>query len=523
MVDQVAEQVAEHEEALPQLLGEFAPIDVWQRHMNTVFYGLHGERLRELYQTFAAADYRLGYALAADYVERATQRQKASPDPSTPGVVRPTLRMHGLSPPVRSERSDSEVEEQTEAQSRRADPGTAAAPLTIMEWGCGNGNLAACFLDHVKALDRDATLYPRVQYVLVDASETVLAGARANAELARHADRVQFVQATVPELQAYPDGSIDRILCNELWSELPTKLLLRKAGDVMEEHIRPNLKETRLADFPDWPGLVQAFDQAHIAGLKPLPAFLEDILWEREYHKIEAKDVPFRRLVTDFLKLFDEELLIPVNVAAAASLKEAHRLLAPDAIGFSSFDAGTADEAVLNDPEKPCYNLVGGQFSFMVNVPLLEDVAKQVGGTRVTVEPQKEFVGRSLGVNVMSLMDVLASHPNLPQDGPWAIDLLILKTIEAVNAGYTSPYERTIELPMTPGTPEETRRELEQLLERRATHGVPDTVAYLTEEEVMSAAGRLEELGYDRGTLQAAFMAPPQPVDYFHFRMAPRE
>lgn len=478
MVDQVAEQVAEHEEALPQLLGEFAPIDVWQRHMNTVFYGLHGERLRELYQTFAAADYRLGYALAADYVERATQRQKVRP---------------------------------------------GAAPLTIMEWGCGNGNLAACFLDHVKALDRDATLYPRVQYVLVDASETVLAGARANAELARHADRVQFVQAAVPELQAYPDGSIDRIICNELWSELPTKLLLRKAGDVMEEHIRPNLKETRLADFPDWPGLVQAFDQAHIAGLKPLPAFLEDILWEREYHEIEAKDVPFRRLVTDFLKLFDEELLVPVNVGAAASLKEAHRLLAPDAIGFSSFDAGTADEAVLNDPEKPCYNLVGGQFSFMVNVALLEDVAKQVGGTRVTVEPQKEFVGRSLGVNVMSLMDVLASHPNLPQDGPWAIDLLILKTIEAVNAGYTSPYERTIELPMTPGTPEETRRELEQLLERRATHGVPDTVAYLTEEEVMSAAGRLEELGYDRGTLQAAFMAPPQPVDYFHFRMAPRE
>jgi hypothetical protein len=457
MVDQMAEQVAENEEALPQLLGDFAPIDVWQQHMNTVFYGLRGERLRELYQTFAAADYRLGYALAADYVERATRRQKAG-------------------------------------------PGTGAAPLTIMEWGCGNGNLAACFLDHVKALDQDATLYPRVQYVLIDASETVLASARANAELAGHGDRVQFVHATVQELQSYRDGSIDRIFCNELWSELPTKLLLRKAGDVMEEHIRPNLKETRLVDFPDWLGLVQAFDQTDIAGLKPLPAFLEDILWEREYHKIEAKDVPFRRLVTDFLKLFDEELLMPVNVGAAASLKEAHRLLAPDAIGFSSFDAGTADEAVLNDPEKPCYNLLGGQFSFMVNVALLEDVAKQVGEGRVTVEPQKEFVGRSLGVNVMSL---------------------ILKTIEAVNTGYTSPYERTIQLPLDPATPEETRRELEQLLARQAKHGVADTVAYLTEEEVMRAAGRLEELGYDRGTLQAAFMAPPQPVDYFHFRLDP--
>ena len=423
--DQVAEHVAENEEALPQLLGDFAPIDVWQRHMNAVFYGLRGERVREFYQTFAAADYRLGYALAADYVQRATQRQK-------------------LALPVLSKAEGSEAQ-----QSRRADPQKGTATLTIMEWGCGNGNLAACFLDHVKALDRDAVLYPRMQYVLIDASETVLDGARANAELAKHGERVQFVQATVPDLQSYADGSIDRIFCNELWSELPTKLLLRKAGDVMEEHIRPNMKETRLVDYPDWSGLVQAFEEADIAGLEPLPPFLEDILWEREYHKIEAKDVPFRRLITDFLKLFDEELLMPVNVGATASLKEAHRLLAPDALGFSSFDAGTADEAVLNDPEKPCYNLVGGQFSFMVNLALLEDVAKQVGGRHVTVESQKEFVGRSLGVNVMSLMDVLASHPDLPKE-PWEIDRLILKTVEAVNAGYASPYERTIDLPLSP-------------------------------------------------------------------------
>lgn len=494
----MAEPVAENEETLPQLLGEFAPIDVWQRHMNAVFYGLRGERVREFYQTFAAADYRLGYALAADYVQRAAQRQKACPE--------------------RSSTSLSLRSEQTEAQSRRAGPAKGTGTLTIMEWGCGNGNLAACFLDHVKALDRDAALYPRMQYVLIDTSETVLDGARANAELAKHEDRVQFVQAAVPDLQTFADGSVDRIICNELWSELPTKLLLRKAGDVMEEHIRPNLKETRLADYPDWSGLVQAFDQVDVAGLKPLPAFLEDILWEREYHKIEAKDVSFRRLITDFLKLFDEELLIPVNVGAAASLKEAHRLLAPDALGFSSFDAGTADEAVLNDPEKPCYNLVGGQFSFMVNLALLEDVAKQVGGGHVTVEPQKEFAGRSLGVNVMSFMDVLASHPHLPKE-PWEIDRLILKTVEAVNAGYASPYERTIDLPLSPETPEEARGELEQLLARQTRRGVPDTIAYLTEEEVMKEAGQLEALGYDRSILQAAFHAPPQPVDYFHFRM----
>ncbi len=473
----MAAQVEEKEEALPQLLGEFAPVDVWQQHMNTVFYGLRGERVRDFYQTFAAADYRLGYALAADYVERALQRLKANPD-------------------------------------------KASAPLTLMEWGCGNGNLAACFLDRVQALDRDGALYPRLRYVLVDASEIVLDSARGNADLARHRDRIEWVHADVRDLHSYHNGSVDRIVCNELWSELPTKLLLRKAGDVLEEHIRPNLKETRLADFPDWTGLIHRFEQPDVAELKRLPAFLDDLVWEREYRAIEAKDVPFRRLITDFLKLFDEEVLIPVNVGAAAVLKEANRLMAPDALGLSGFDAGTMDEAVLNDPDKPCYNIVGGQLSFLVNVALLEDVAKQVGG-HVRVESQKEFVGRNLGANVMSFMDVLAAHPNVPRGGQWEVDRLIVKTIEAVNTGYASPYERTIVLPLAPDTPDEPRREMERLLERQAGRGIADTVAYVTEEEVMSVAGQLEALGYERHGLHAAFMAPPQSVDYFHFRMMP--
>jgi len=471
-------QVAENEESLPQLLGEFSPVDVWQRHLNTVFYGLHGDRVQEFYQTFATADYRLGYALAADYVERALQRL-------------------------------------------RNRPGTMTDPLTIMEWGCGNGNLAACFLDHLQALDRDAVLYPRLQYVLLDASETVLDCARDNADLARHRERVQFVHAAVHDLQSYRDGSVDRIVCNELWSELPTKLLFRKAGDVMEEYIRPNLKETRLEDFPDWAGLIHLFEKADIAGLKRLPAFLEDLVWEREYRAVVAKDMPFRRLVMDFLKLFDEEVLVPVNTGAATVLKEANRLMAPDALGLSGFDAGTMDEAVLNDPDKPCYNVVGGQLSFMVNFALLEDVAKQVGG-RVRVEPQKEFVGCNLGANVMSFMDVLASHPAVPRGGQWEVDRLIVQTIEAVNAGgYASPYERTIALPLAPETPDEPRRELERLLAGQPGHGIADTVAYVTEDEVLSVMDQLEALGYERHGIRNALMAPPQSVDYFHFWMGP--
>ena len=63
-------------DALPQLIGEFRPVDEWQMHINQLFYGLRGSRLRDYYQTFAAADYRLAHALAADYFARVLERER---------------------------------------------------------------------------------------------------------------------------------------------------------------------------------------------------------------------------------------------------------------------------------------------------------------------------------------------------------------------------------------------------------------------------------------------------------------
>ena len=119
----------------------------------------------------------------------------------------------------------------------------------------------------------------------------------------------------VEDLSSLADGSVDRIICNELWSELPTKLILRKAGDLSEEHLRPNVSESKLAEIQDWSGFVQAFDQRNTESLKTFPSFLEDLVWEREYHEVEAKTLSFRRrTITDFLKGVDEEVLVPVNV-----------------------------------------------------------------------------------------------------------------------------------------------------------------------------------------------------------------
>jgi hypothetical protein len=108
---------AKDPDALPQLVGDFQPVDIWQAHINRLFYGLLGTRVREFYQTFAAADFRLGFALAEDYWRQCTSRTKA--------------------------RSEEQ----------------AAAPLIVMEWGAGNGNLAACFLDRLQELDRKNQRY----------------------------------------------------------------------------------------------------------------------------------------------------------------------------------------------------------------------------------------------------------------------------------------------------------------------------------------------------------------------------
>ena len=107
---------------------------------------------------------------------------------------------------------------------------------------------------------------------------------------------------------------MDRILCNELWNDLPTKLLVKKVGEFEEEHLRPNLSEEKSAAISNLSEFVRVFADRDIRALREFPAFFDDIIWEKEYHKIEWKDVPFRKTISEFLKFIDEQVLVPVNV-----------------------------------------------------------------------------------------------------------------------------------------------------------------------------------------------------------------
>ena len=483
-------------DALPQLIGEFKPTDEWQAHINKIFYGLRGGRAQDYSQTFASADYRLAHALAADYYERVKTRERLKGGRQVKAEVE-----------VKGGQKESGPQPQPEPQ----------PALIVHEWGPGNGNLAACFLTHLKALDKDGLVYPRVRYVLVDVHQAILDGAMKHPDLASHRERVETLCAEVSALASVGDGSVDRIFCNELWNELPAKLMLRKGNEIEEEYLRPNLHEKKHAMIGDWAGFVRAFDEQNVAALEAFPAFLEDIIWEKEYHKTEWKDVPYRKTITDFLKQIDEHVLVPVNLGVFATLKEARRILAPGAIGFSSFDAGADELAVMNDPEKPCYGLFGGQYSFMVNFALVGSVAAHLGIRSVTTETKREFIGRSLNTNVISLMDLLASYPSPQSLRPWEQDRLIIKTLQVLKGRYRSPYQRRIEFPVRNETPPQERDALQAILQSLGTDGIPDTVAYLTEEEITGSMAGLEQLGYHRETIMAALAMPPQPIDYRHF------
>jgi hypothetical protein len=471
-------------DALPQLIGEYKPLDQWQIHLNQLFYGLRGDKLRSYYQTFASADFRLAHALAADYFERVTKREKtAGRQSSNPSPLPPH-----------------------------------ASSLTVLELGPGNGNLAACFLSHLKTLDKERTVYPRVRYVMVDWEQSVLDGALAHPDLAVHRDRVDLLCGSIHHITDVANGTVDRIICNELWNDLPTKLLAKHGGEVEEEYLRPNLSELLHAKIQDWSSFVQAFQGKNLDELKTFPPFLDELVWEKEYRKVEWKDFPYRKTIVDFLQAIDQEVLVPVNVGAFATLKEAKRLLALDAVGFSAFDAGTADMNVLNDPEKPCYGQFGGQYSFMINFALVDAVAKHLGLKQMTFEPQREFVGRSLNTNVITLMDLLATHPSAgPKLQAWEQDRLVLKTIRALNETFESPYRRRLEFPLGTNIPPEERETLGAIVRALKDNGIPDTVAYVTEEELARAQKDLEEIGYDVDAIQMAMTAPPSPVEYCHF------
>ena len=172
----------------------------------------------------------------------------------------------------------------------------------------------------------------------------------------------------------------------------------------------------------------------------------------------------------------------------------------------------------LNKEGRPYFNLYGGQYTFMVNFPLLEEVGLEIGFSEVQKEYQNEYVKRSLKSEVVGVVDLVQNHPQVAQMTGWDRDILMLRTLKALNSVYYSPYSGKLEYPPMPGTPKKQRKLILQLAKSLSAHGVPDTVAYVTKEEVFTALKPLRKLGYREKDLEASFQSPLPPVSFIHIQ-----
>jgi len=441
----------------PLPLGEFLPADRWQTHVNSIFYGMLGAGIHRHFQTYVSRDHRLAYCLADEFLEQCP---------------------------------------------------AADSPCFILEWGVGNGNLAACFLDRLRAGDPQGRVYPRVRYILCDYSREILNAA--SSRLQAHAGRFSAILADAAGPACFKPRSIDKILSNEIWDDLAAKVLWKDDGLLYEEYLRPMLVPRR--DGMDFESFKRFFAEKNPDGLTDAP--LDRIVWERAWQRVDTGGWPFARVLEAHVEQLAERVAVPVNLGALASLQRSWELLAPDSPGYSGLDYGMLSFDDLNRRERPWFNIYGGQYTAMVNFPLLAEAGRDMGFRSVSLEHQHRYVGRRLGERVAGAVELVQSHPRIDRMAPWDRDLLMLGTLHALNGVYQSPYDRKMEYPPSPGTPKKQRKIIRRLAETLSPKGVPDTVAYVTEGEVFAVLKSLLKLGYRENDLRQAFDLFRGPVSF---------
>ena len=448
-------------------LGDFLPTDIWQTHVNSIFYGTLGSNIHNHFQTYVSRDYRLANALAEDFFKR-------------------TEKLSGL--------------------------GT----IFIQEWGVGNGNLAACFLNHIKKIDFRNSVYPRIRYILCDYSLEILRAVRSNPRLKEHEGLFFTIQVDAESLNCFKYESIHKIISNEIWDDLSGKVIVKEDGQLLEEYIQPSLRS--LEAKGDFDVFAKAFSAKDFTSLRKLSSLFEKIFWQRAYQRVDLSDWPYYHLIETHAELLPENVPIPINTGAFYALEKALKLLAKTNLGYSGMDYGMLTLSDLAEPNRPYYSLYGGQYTLMVNFPLLTDVANAIGFRVIQVEPQHHFVGKLMGQGVLSLLELVQSHPKSANMENWERDILLLETLHALNDVYKSPFRNKMEYPSMPGTPKKFRKKIDQLVKVLNPFGVPDTVAYLTHGEVISSSHKLSKLGYQEKHLQIAFKAHQQPVSFIYSR-----
>ena len=444
-------------------LGDFKPADEWQTHVNEIFYGIQGPGIHDHFQTYVSQDHRLAHALAEDYFERARQAN-------------------------------------------------CTQPYFIMEWGVGNGNLAGCFLSHLQSIDTEEQVYPGTCYILCDFSMEILKGASNNARLKNHTGKFFTVQIDANHMDCFREKTIDKIISNEIWDDLSTKVLLKRDGSLYEEYIQPLIDPVAAGINID--DFIKPFNEKNLDLLKVCPRLLQFITWERTYQRVTIGDWPRADILQAHIDLLADEIPIPVNIGALATFRCARHLLRQGGFGYTGMDYGMYSMQELNFSERPYFNLYGGQYTFMVNFELLNQWAHAEGFSSVEKEHQHSYVGRHLQDKVISVVELVQTHSNAPNMSSWDRDILMLKTLNTLNKAYKNHYQSEMKYTAMEGAPSSQQKQIKELAGKLSTNGVPDTVAYVTEKEVMKVSADLAELGYDEQLYAPLFQGSTEAISF---------
>ena len=238
------------------------------------------------------------------------------------------------------------------------------------------------------------------------------------------------------------------------------------------------------------------------------------ITWERTYQRVTIDDWPQAVILQAHVELLAEETPIPINIGALSTFKRARHLLREGGLGYTGMDYGMYSMQELNFSGRPYFNLYGGQYTFMVNFELLSRWACAEGFSSVEKEYQHSYVGRHLHDRVISIVELVQTHRDALNMPSWDRDILMLKTLNTLNKVYKNHYQSKMKYAAMEGTPSSQQKQIKELADKLSINGVPDTVAYVTEKEVMQVSSDLAVLGYNEQQYAPLFKGPIEPISF---------
>tara|TARA_B100000586_G_scaffold221801_1_gene168896 strand:+ start:31 stop:1077 length:1047 start_codon:yes stop_codon:yes gene_type:complete len=340
----------------------------------------------------------------------------------------------------------------------------------------------------------------------------ILKGASNNARLKNHTGKFFTVQIDANHMDCFREKTIDKIISNEIWDDLSTKVLLKRDGSLYEEYIQPLIDPVAAGINID--DFIKPFNEKNLDLLKGCPRLLQFITWERTYQRVTVDDWPRADILQAHIDLLADEIPFPVNIGALATFRCARHLLRQGGFGYTGMDYGMYSMQELNFSERPYFNLYGGQYTFMVNFELLNQWAHAEGFSSVEKEHQHSYVGRHLQDKVISVVELVQTHSNAPNMSSWDRDILMLKTLNTLNKAYKNHYQSEMKYTAMEGAPSSQQKQIKELAGKLSTNGVPDTVAYVTEKEVMKVSADLAELGYDEQLYAPLFQGSTEAISF---------